>query len=245
MYNDQYELGGGAYIGNYIMWAMTTEKGFNAGINDVGDPRTNFYFFKQHDDPSDYNNDLFTLPGRARPPHYNEAQYSSMYTTALTPYVVSNWIGTTTGIPANGFWGRDHGDNSGIPPDASLRTVAGVYPVGGAFGTPALVQTSGVAGALGAGIMPIVMSSYVHFIIGEASLTVPGFIDPTRASSEFNLGVTQSIATSTKKIGTYPIITGAQLTAFNSSLLTYAPLMLGKFNAATGSDKRILYCVMG
>ena len=28
MYNDQYELGGGAYIANYMMWAMTTEKKF-------------------------------------------------------------------------------------------------------------------------------------------------------------------------------------------------------------------------
>ena len=35
--------------------------------------------------------------------------------------------------PANGYWGRDHGNDNGIPPDGFKRTLRGVYPAGGAF----------------------------------------------------------------------------------------------------------------
>ena len=135
LYNDQYELGGGAYIANYLMWAMSKEKGFASTFGPNNDPRLFFYFYKQHNDPSSYNTDTFTLPGRARPSHYNDFEYSSFYDhTILTPYVTSNWVGGSA-VASNGFWGRDHGDNSGIPPDAELRTVGGVYPIGGKFGT--------------------------------------------------------------------------------------------------------------
>ncbi len=33
----------------------------------------------------------------------------------------------------NGYWGRDHGDDEGTPPDGLLRTTWGTYPAGGKF----------------------------------------------------------------------------------------------------------------
>jgi hypothetical protein len=168
LYNDQYERGGGAYIANYMMWAMTTEKGCKIGISsDITnvDPRTPFYFYKQDENPK--GEDSFTLPTPSRPDHYDSDDYKSFYNSNLTPFIVSNWIGETS-VVDNGYWGRDHGDNSGIPPDASKRTVAGMYPIGGAYGKFGDVQQDGSKGALGAGIMPIILSSYVHFMLAEA-----------------------------------------------------------------------------
>jgi hypothetical protein len=102
-------------------------------------------------------------------------------------------------LPAGGFWGRDHGNNTGIPPDAENRTVAGIYPIGGKYGTsPASVQSSGTAGQQGAGIMPIILSSYVHFILAEFQLTQN--ISSANALLEFELAVRQSISKTTSFI---------------------------------------------
>lgn len=212
MYNDQYELGGGAYLGNYITWTMTSEKlNTTAFPNDInnnnpGDPRVNFYFYKQ--DASPAGEDTFVLPGRTRPDHYNETKYASFYSsTILTPYTVSNWYGQSN-IPANGFWGRDHGNNSGIPQDGDKRTVAGVYPIGGAYGAPGTVQTQGTKGAKGAGIMPIVLSSWVHFMKAEAMMK--GILTGD-AKAEMILAITQSIDKTTTVIPVTPALSAADL----------------------------------
>ncbi len=200
LYNDQYEAGGGSYIANYIMWAMTTEKGnpsnFQNTIGNPGDPRVNYYFFRQDPDPS--NDDNFTLPGRVqpRPDHYNDPKYRSFYDPSIRAcYTVSNWI--SGGIASNGFWGRDHGNNAGIPPDQDKRTVAGLYPIGGEFGTAASVQTNGNKGVLGAGIMPIMLSSWVHFM--KAELMMKGILSggSAGAQAELSLAISQSIQKST------------------------------------------------
>ena len=127
LYNDQYELGGGAYIANYMFWTMTLEKNVLNPINNTYtstiDPRTDFYFFKQ--DNLGTIPDAFVLPGRSRPEHYNQPSLVSFYEpTVRIPYTVSNWTGGA--IPTGGFWGRDHGNNNGIPQDTDKRSVAGM-----------------------------------------------------------------------------------------------------------------------
>ena len=87
-----------------------------------------------------------------------------------------------------GYWGRHHGDDQGIPPDQFKRTAWGVYPAGGSFDNMPDVSNydieqsisgtaSAVAGAVGlgdggggAGIWPIYLSSYVHFMKAEAAM---------------------------------------------------------------------------
>ena len=234
MYNDQYELGGGAYIGNYMMWCMSTEKGFDTDVNASGlnDPRLHFYFYKQNANPATYTNDTFTLPGRSRPSQYNDAAYASFYNSTLTPYVVSNWVGEAS-IPSNGFWGRDHGDNSGIPTDADKRTVGGIYPIGGAYGTAGTVQSSGTAGVKGAGIMPILLSSWVHFMKAEAILKVGIAGD---AKTEFLTGINQSISKVTTFAPTYLAtrINTIQQNALNSNITAYPTYMGTQYDATSG-----------
>lgn len=240
MYNDQYELGGGAYIANYFMWAVTTEKnialdGFGAPTGPgFSDPRANFYFHKQDANPSGENE--FTLPGRSRPAHYDDVKYNSFYVDGIrTPYSISNWVGGA--LPANGYWGRDHGDNSGIPPDADKRTVGGIYPIGGTYNIAGTTQTSGDQGALGAGIMPIILSSYVHFLKAEAILTA-GVSGDARA--ELRLAIEQSIdkVLTFKPDYEYPSTATPDFAALATQTTNYLNFVLAKYDEG-GTDTKL------
>lgn len=242
MYNDQYEQGGGAYIGNYMMWAMTTEKGFITNIlSDSSkdyDPRIPFYFYKQAPTPTTYLSDTFTLPRGIRPNHYDDNAYKSFYiSSVVTPYVVSNWTSETT-IPADGFWGRDHGDNSGTPPDSDKRTVGGIYPCGGNYGKGGSVQHSGEDGAKGAGIMPIILSSFVHFMKAEAILKAAVVGD---AKIEFQKGIEESIDKTINLIPNFPYFPGTKPdpTILSQQKTRYVNWMLGKYNTAANDDKKL------
>jgi hypothetical protein len=73
-----------------------------------------------------------------------------------------------------GFYGRDHGDASGTPPDSPVITCAGVYPAGGRIDNTTNSATSTYAtatkrgdGGNGAGIQPIFMSFFTDYIKAE------------------------------------------------------------------------------
>ncbi len=70
------------------------------------------------------------------------------------------------------FWGRNHGDPAGIPPDTKKRTTWGLYPVGGSFDQNKLVDVTKDLGALGAGVFPMITSSIVRLYRLEAALTL-------------------------------------------------------------------------
>jgi hypothetical protein len=250
-YNDQYELGGGAYLANYMMWAMTTEKGFipnpdadttnptNPALARRIDPRINYFFYKQTPNPAAL--DKFELPGLTRPPHYNDPQYSSFFDSSIaTCYSMSHWTfgntpASTSSIGGGGYLGRDHGNNSGIPPDAELRTVVGVYPAGGKFGSDGKsVQRSGIDGAKGAGIMPILLSSWVHFMKAEAILTISL---PGDAKTEFLAGVNQSLDKTTAGIGIYPELSTNQKTKLTNNKLSYAAYITDKYDGYNNTKK--------
>lgn len=73
-----------------------------------------------------------------------------------------------------GYWGRMHGDSEGIPNDGNLKATFGAYPAGGAFddGTnnTATLSASDLGGA---GIYPVITSSFTNFLLAEASLPAP------------------------------------------------------------------------
>ena len=238
LYNNQYELGGGLYICNYMFWTMTIEKSTTAfpNITAVKDPRTNFYFFKQVGDPAASDN--FTLPRGLRPDHYNETRYNSFFEpTVRMCYLVSNWL-SGTAAPTNGFWGRDHGNNSGIPPDGAKRTVVGLYPIGGKYFGPGVVagsvQTSGSAGAQGAGILPIMMSSFVHFIKAEAILTAGVSGD---AKAELIAGIDDSIDRSTRSIGAEGPQTAVAVAVIDSDQTLYTNYIKNKYDSFTPAQR--------
>ncbi len=131
----------------------------------------------------------------------------------------------------DGYWGRDHCDNDGIPNDGDQRTTYGVYPAGGAIdnaGTRNDAITTFTAEYVanpdqtleefllekltninpkgnestnkgGAGISPILLSSFTHFLLAEAALPTPVGLGTTGDSKALML---QGIQDSFDRVGT-------------------------------------------
>jgi len=160
-YANNYTNGGANdYLGNYFLYSLFSEKGSI-------DPRTRYYFYRQTTDiaaalpnPVDLQ---FTVPCRNRP-------FPSTYP-----------VGTPFCMVSAGYFGRDHGNNEGTPPDNQYRTTWGVYPAGGEFDTlttTVVKQTSPGMGGKGQGIHPIWMSFFTDFVKAEAALTLGVAGDP-------------------------------------------------------------------
>jgi len=97
-----------------------------------------------------------------------------------------------------GFYGRDHGDASGTPPDSPVITCAGVYPAGGRIDSNPIASSSysGATirgdGANGAGIQPIFMPCFTDFL--KAEIKARGG-DAGGAKTDLNNAIQKSIAT--------------------------------------------------
>ncbi|WP_299215917.1 SusD/RagB family nutrient-binding outer membrane lipoprotein [uncultured Aquimarina sp.] len=70
------------------------------------------------------------------------------------------------------YWGRVHAFSQGIPADGLARTIYGVYPGGGSFDNDNNTPGTLNPGLNGAGINPILLSSYAKFIQAEAAITL-------------------------------------------------------------------------
>ena len=162
-YSDDYMAAPGGYMSNYYMWLFFGEKS-------VLDPRLRYYFYRQ--DCDETNEDAFTLDCVAAP-------YPAHWERGYPFCTASGEQGDPSGF-YSGYWGRDHGNADGIPPDGQKRTVWGLYPVGGKFDANncASVQNNGTDGARGAGIQPIFLASFTHFLLAEAALTLDVEGDP-------------------------------------------------------------------
>lgn len=142
-YQGQYlPAGGGDYQSNAYMGIMY----------DKADPRIRMYFYRQTIRNSTDVNQLRCITN-TKPNHYSVSDYFCVPTPV-------------------GYWGRDHLSNEGIPPDGLLRTAWGLYPAGGAYDNDAGRGVSLGAGAGGAGIHPILMQSFVDFMLAESALTL-------------------------------------------------------------------------
>lgn len=149
----QYTSGGGDYQSTFFMWHMTEEKGFD-------DPRTRYYFYRQ------------SLTNTT-----NSAEQECITQLPPAHYLVGNFIYCNPG--SRGYWGRDHLDPDGIPPDGLRRTAYGVYPSGGRFDNNSATPVNNPAlGGRGAGIHPIMLASFVDFMLAEAALTLGTTGDP-------------------------------------------------------------------
>lgn len=164
MYNDAYETSDATYMSNYYMWLMRLAKE-DANGNSVVDPRIRFYFYRQTSASLVDNDNVYSCIHSDRPdsPGGYPAHYAAV--NPDLPYCIA---------AEDGYYGRDHMNGSGIPPDGPLRTVWGVYPAGGLFDDDTFsgTQNSGTDGGLGGGIAPIMLSSYVDFMRAEAALTM-------------------------------------------------------------------------
>ena len=149
--------GGGSYMSNSLMDYM--RGGFDGGyqIGDgvfIGDPRIMFYFNRQ----------TSSTPGIGGATPDEEALECGLQNP---PAHYAGYI--FCGNP-QGWWGRDHGNDNGIPPDGFLRTLAGSYPAGGAQDDWTYGGFQDGDGFGGNGITPIMLASWTDFMIGEAEL---------------------------------------------------------------------------
>jgi hypothetical protein len=144
----QYTAGGGDYQSVDYMHHLTVEKGFD-------DPRVRYYMYRQVL-TNTTNVDEQECVSQIAPPQYLVGNY---------PYC--NPAGN------KGYWGRDHLDPDGIPPDGLKRTAYGSFPAGGRFDNNSAVPVANPAlGMRGAGIHPIMLTAYVDFMLAEAALTL-------------------------------------------------------------------------
>ena len=158
MYNSSYEQGDGNYMSNYFMYLLAAEQVDAAGVTIV-DPRTRYYFYRKTGDATnldiaEYGCHLSVYPDQVdRPAHWSGA-------FADLPYCYGK---------ADGYYGRDHLNGSGTPPDGPVKTSYGLYPGGGAFDYDAFqdTRTLGIFGGLGEGILPVMLSSHAWFMRAE------------------------------------------------------------------------------
>ncbi|GAA4268081.1 SusD/RagB family nutrient-binding outer membrane lipoprotein [Hyunsoonleella aestuarii] len=135
----------GEYMSMYFMNLMVS----------TDDPRTRYYFYRQVEEfPPATAQGIFDLPCLAE-------SYPSHYTPGVDPFCTS--IGS-------GYWGRIHGDAQGLPSDEIKITTWGTYPIGGKFDDDSFSAVGATSGMQGAGIQPVMLSSYAYFMRAEAAL---------------------------------------------------------------------------
>lgn len=199
-----YLSGANDYMSNYFIWTLYTEKG-------IIDPRIRYYFYRQSlEIPEDINE----LPciSSPRPSHYP----SDMPFCALD----------------EGYWGRDHLDPDGLPPDTRIRTVFGLYPAGGKFDDNSGAPVDANSGAMGAGIEVILLSSYMDFMRAEAALIL-GTTDNAR--DRLLSGVQKSLA----KVRNFKTMQVDENYISDDSFTAYVDTVASIYDAATNDDERM------
>lgn len=232
-YNDSYENLDGTYQSNWYMWQMAEAKG-------IRDPRIRFYFYRQVEqydltDPTIYSCIHSLVPDSNKTPDFFKSVDSKM------PYCVATY---------DGYYGRDHGNGQGIPPDGPIRTVYGLYPAGGRFDDNSFQQArgQGTAGARGEGINPIMLATFVDFMRAEAALTMNTGED---ARALLGSGIRKSFAKVlsfvpkgdfSRQIGTdangNPILAEA-LIPKQPDIDQYVNVILSRYDAATSNTERL------
>lgn len=186
--------GANDYLANYFIWQM------NFAYN-LADPRMRYYFYRQttanNTNPNNIRCILEQVP--AHYPGLGPVAGPGGFPPAIDQNATNAAWGRTFCFPTGaGYWGRDHVDPQGIPPDGLLRTTWGSYPVGGRFDANnglAVTNSSTIANSMrGAGIQPIMMRSFVNFMLAEADLylTLPAPFEG-QARTQFENGIRNSM----------------------------------------------------
>ena len=149
--------GGGTYMSNSLMDYM--RGGFDGGYalgagTFTADPRIMFYYHRQTN----------PTPGIAGAPADEEVLECGLQNAP------AHYAGYVFCANPQGWWGRDHGNDNGSPPDGFLKTLAGVYPSGGKLDDWSYGGQQDGAGNGGNGITPIMLASWTDFMIGEVEL---------------------------------------------------------------------------
>jgi len=210
-YGVNYDNGSSAndYMSNYFMNIMLFENTFN-------DPRARYYFYRQVNVNTGDVNEQFCIAAPT-PGHYS----------GTDPFCNPNHP-----ADSNGYWGRDHGQSAGIPPDAFLKTTFGLYPVGGQYDADQAAPVAQSIGGAGAGISPVILTSYVHFMRAAAALEL-GTSDNARTQLE------AGIRASMDKVTNFlPSVDRMGVDASDAAdIETYVTQTLVAYDAASAADQ--------
>ena len=222
-YNGNYSAAGSAgdYMGVYFMWSLAADKGTfnNQEARNTSDPRTRYYFYRQTTSDAAVSSNTLSCSTFPVPSHYLPGMPFCQF-----------------GLSAQGFWGRNHGDNSGIPPDGPYRTTVGIYPFGGDFDANQNLNVGLNRGAQGAGIQPIWQAAFTNFIAAEAAL-VGGNVNGARTSLE--AGVRASISKVIGYPATVNVAVPAALIPDAAKVSAYVKKVTDRYDAATTNDERM------
>ncbi len=215
-YAGQYSpTGGGDYQSNSYMGALYSSKGFP-------DPRIRYYFYRPVIvNPTDVN--ALRCVTNQKPNHYS----------ANDVFCLPSPVG---------YWGRDHLSNEGIPPDGLLRTAWGIYPAGGLYDNDAARPVTLGAGAGGAGIHPIMMNSFVDFMLAESALTLGTTGDPKallKTGIEKSMASVRSLALGTTESGKITAFEADKGIVWATEVTKYVTKVLADYEAATTDDARL------
>ena len=203
------------YTSNYFMNLLANQYG-------DPDPRIRYYFYRQQGDFSAADvvtKECVTFIG------------IPAWWDASDPYCV---VPAINGL--DGYWGRNHLDDDGIPPDDQLRTVLGVYPAGGPFDDDSFRNVAGSTavneGLLGAGISPLLMSSYTYFMLAEASLELG---TTGNARTYLESGIRRSIET-VVNFGA-PLAASTAFVPTSTAIDNHVNEILTSYDAGNNTDK--------
>ena len=208
LYRDNYlTTGTTEYQSNWFMDLMQSDKS-------IADPRMKFYFYRQLNGQSPIDPTTLKCTLEPAPQHY----------------VTGNYVYCTL---SNGYWGRDHGDNFGTPPDADKKTAYGVYPAGGRFDDNTYKTVNNLSGAKGDGITPILLSSTMDFYRAEAAL-----YGGTGNAKSFILSGVQKSFTKVRSFITRDAGAIVSTVPLTTRDVTYMNEVGNKFDAATLTGQR-------
>lgn len=209
-YADDYTpSGANIYQSNWLMELMLNNN----------DPRIRYYFYRQTDATpgadADPNEETLACSLAVPPQHYQDGGF------------------TYCSVP-NGYWGRSHGNDEGTPPDNFFRTAVGVYPAAGRFDDSSFGTVGLGRGGAGAGIEPIILSSYVDFWRADMAAN-----DATRAQF-LRSGLEKSIA-KVQSFGSLDANADLSVAPTEAEVDAYIDGIVADFNAATGDDKENIF----
>jgi hypothetical protein len=211
--SDYTSSGAGDYRSNWLMSTML----------DLNDPRMKVYFYRQ----SSCTPGSVDANGNACDVNQQELPCS------VQPFPAHFPAGMPYCSVASGYWGRDHGNAEGIPPDGLKRTTVGVYPAGGRFDNGFFIPVSDGAGGGGAGILPIMLASYTNLMIAEMRLA-------SGDNSGAKTALEQAVNLSATKAISFATVDPSAISAFvptATDISNYVSNVGAAFAAANANDK--------
>ncbi|MER3318371.1 MAG: SusD/RagB family nutrient-binding outer membrane lipoprotein [Allomuricauda sp.] len=206
-FSANFDAGTGEYMSTSYMYDLVKRK-------NVEDPRWRYYIYRQSSTNTTDVNEQSCIT-QNRPIHYVPSDI---------------WCNFSD----EGFWGRVHGDGDGIPPDNGKRTTYGLYPVGGLFDNDSYISITGRnISTKGSGILPLMLSSFVDFMLAESALTMGTSGD---ARTYLESGIRKSIS---KVMNFSPENVDEAFVPSTAAVDNYVDTVLSIYDGAASDDEKL------